>query len=369
MLKIYPLLSGLIMLVTASCSFDHNTAQPPTNQTTAYQAGYQVISFVDSSRIYRPNVNRGDRLYFRPIEIDLWYPAQPASPDSTLRFGYFLHSLQKRANLYSAPQQFDNLSMTVAQSFCDGVGCSQPSLLLQQPTHTFNQPKPIQKRFPLILYVASFGSMGYENYLLFESLVRQGYIIACVSSIGRYPGEMTMKNADLMEQVTDAEQILNRLKRNSRIDTTKIGLLGYSWGGLAGALLAMQRHDIDAIVSLDGSEVHHYGYAKSEDQDFEQIVTTPFLKESVLSVPYLRLESKPGVRPSKKDSSYNFLSKVKASKRVIKIDSAEHQDFSSLPTVVRSSGNCSVPKVYRVISTYTIAHFNRYLKSGTSATK
>ncbi len=356
------------MLVTASCSFDHTT-QPPTNHTTAYQAGYQVISFVDSSRTYRPNVNRGDRLYFRPIEVDLWYPTQPASTDSTLRFGYFLQSLQKRATMYSAPQQFDNLPMTVAKSFCDGVGCSQPGLVLQQPTHTFDHSKPILKRFPLILYLASFGSMGYENCLLFESLVRQGYIVACVSSIGRYPGEMTMKNADLMEQVTDANQILNRLKHDSRIDTTNIGLLGYSWGGLAGALLAMQRQDIDAVVSLDGSEVYHYGYTKSEDLDFEQIVTTPFFKKAVLSAPYLRLESATNVKTSKKDSTYNFLSKVRASKRVIKIDSAEHQDFSSLPTVVRSSGNCSVPKTYRVIATYTIAHFNRYLKSGTSATK
>lgn len=361
MLKIFPLRLGLLSLLMAGCGSDNNTAQQSADSLMAYQVGYRVISFVDSSRTYRPNVDRSDRLHFRPIDIDLWYPAQAVAPDSTVRFGHFLQSLQDRANFYSAPQRFDGLPMSVAKSFCEGVVCSQPKLV-QYPTHTFNQPKPIAKRFPLILYLASFGSMGYENYQLFESLTRQGYVIACVNSIGRYPGEMTMKTADLMEQVTDAHQILNRLKYDSRIDTTKIGVLGYSWGGLAGALLAMQRHDIDAVVSLDGSEVHHYGSTKSEDQDFEQTVTTPLFKSAVLLVPYLRLESNPKPRVTKKDSVYQFLSKVMAPKRVIAIDSAGHQDFSCLPTVVRLSGHCSLPNVYRTISRLTVAHFNQYLK-------
>lgn len=355
-----------LLLLMTGCGFDSSTRQP-ADEVAAYPVGHRVISFVDSSRTYRPNVDPSDQLHFRPIAIDLWYPAQPITADSTLRFGQFLHVLQDRATFYSAPQTFDGLPTTVAKSFCDGFGCSRPTLLLQHPTHTFNQPKAVAKRFPLILYLASFGSMGYESYLLFESLTRQGYIIACVNSIGRYPGDMTMKNADLMEQVRDADQILNRLKQDSRIDTTKIGVLGYSWGGLAGVLLAMQRPGIDAVVSLDGSEVHHYGSTNSEDQDFEETINSPFFKNATLSVPYLRLESNPRPKAPTKDSTYNFLSKVKATKRVVKIDSAGHQDFSSLPTVVRSSGGCSLPVVYRTISTLTIAHFNRYLKPGTNA--
>jgi len=354
---------SLFLLMIAGCGSDNSTRKGTVDNPMAYQVGYQVISFVDSSRTYRPNVVESDPLYFRPIDIDLWYPAQPVSSDSTLRFGYYLQLLQDRANFYSAPQKFDSLPMTIAKSFCDGFGCSRPGLLLQNPTKTFKQAKPVSKRFPLVLYLASFGSMGYENHLLFESLVSKGYIVASVNSIGRYPGDMTMKNADLMEQVRDADQILNRLKQDNRVDTSRIGVLCYSWGGMAGAILAMQRHDIDAIVSLDGSEVHHYGYSKSEDKDFEYTINTPFFKKAVLSVPYLRLESNPQPKTSKKDSTYNFLSRIKATKRVVKIDSAGHQDFSSLSTVVRSSGKCSLPKVYHTISAFTISHFNKYLKA------
>lgn len=286
MLRILYLPIGLLIFMMASCDSDNNNHQKPADSATVYQVGYRTISFIDSSRTYKPNVQQGDPLHFRRIDVDLWYPARPVASDSTLRFGHFLELLQDRADFYSAPQKFDSLPMTVAKSFCQGFGSSQPDLLLQNPTRTFNQAKPVAKQFPLIAYFASFGSMGYENYLLFESLVSQGYIIACVNSIGLYPGDMTKKNADLMEQVRDADQILNRLKHDDTIDTTKIGILGYSWGGLAGALLAMRRQDIDAIVSLDASEVHPYGYSKSEDQDFEQTVQTPFFKKVSLSVPF-----------------------------------------------------------------------------------
>jgi hypothetical protein len=352
----------VLLLMIEGCVSENNTDQRSADSTLVYQIGYRGMAFIDSSRTYRPGVTRSDPLYFRPVDIDLWYPAGPVTSDSTLKFGYFLDLLQDRANFYSAPQKFDSLPMNIAKSFSDGLGCSQPGLILQHPTHTVNRAKPVTKKFPLIVYFASFGSMGYENYLLFESLVRQGYIVASVNSIGRYPGDMTMKTADLMQQVLDADQIMNRLKPDKRIDTTRIGVLGYSWGGLAGVLWAMQRHGIGAIVSLDGSEVHHYGYSKSEDQDFEYIINTPFFRNGTLSVPYLRLESNPDPNTSKKDSTYNFLTKVKAAKQVVKIDSARHQDFSSFATIVRSSGKCPIPRMYQTIVSHTIAHFNKHLK-------
>ena len=363
MLKFNYLPACLFFAIIASCSSDHDTCQRSPDSTMVYQVGYRTISFIDSSRTYRPGVKQSDPLYFRPIDVDFWYPAQQGELDSTLKFGYFLQLLQDRANFYSAPQRVDSLPMSFAKSFCEGFACSQPALLLQSLTHTYNQAKPVSQQFPLLLYFASFGSMGYENYLLFELLASQGYIIACVNSIGRYPGDMTMKNADLMEQVKDADQIVNRLKLIDGIDTAKIGVLGYSWGGLAGSIWAMQRQGVDAIVSLDGSEVHHYGYSKSEDQDFEYTVNTPFFKKASLSAPYLRLESNPEPNIFRKDSTYNFLRKVKATKQVVKIKSAGHQDFSSLPTIVRLSGKCLAPKVYHTITTHTISHFNKHLKT------
>ena len=79
---------------------------------------------------------------------------------------------------------------------------------------------------------------------------------------------MTMKKEDLMEQVNDAIATLNSLKGISNIDFTKIGIIGYSWGG---PILASKIPNVACFVSLDGSEFHHYGQSKEENIDFDLI--------------------------------------------------------------------------------------------------
>ena len=60
---------------------------------------------------------------------------------------------------------------------------------------------------------------------------------------------MTTKKEDLMEQVYDAVTTLKLLKENSNIDFNKIGIVGYSWGGLSGAILTNKIPDVKCLVS------------------------------------------------------------------------------------------------------------------------
>jgi predicted acyl esterase len=100
-------------------------------------------------------------------------------------------------------------------------------------------------------------AMSYENYPLFESLAKKGYVVASISSIGRYPGNMTMQLKDLREQIADAKFIKAYLMMH-RICSGKAALIGYSWGGLAAILLAMEDPSAyRAVVSLNGSEAFH----------------------------------------------------------------------------------------------------------------
>jgi pimeloyl-ACP methyl ester carboxylesterase len=145
----------------------------------------------------------------------------------------------------------------------------------------------------LIIYLSAFNGMSYENFSLFETLASKGFVVISISSIGRFPGDMTMKKEDLMEQVNDAIASVNKLQQETNIDFTKIGVIGYSWGGLAGAVLAGKIPNVACLVSLDGSEFHHYGEAKEEDADFDGIKNSVDFKNMQLSMPYLRLESQP----------------------------------------------------------------------------
>lgn len=326
------LLFFFLVMVLAGCR-----QEPPV-------AGFRTDLFYDSTRAYQPSAG----LPYRPVDADIWYPAFRG--DSVLVFGDFLQLLEKRANFFSTPQRFSNIAQTVSSSFAGMFHCSDSTRILSWETASYASAKPISGQHPLILYLASYNGMGYENYPLLEALAREGYLVASLSSIGRYPGDMTMKNADLMEQVMDAEVLLDRLR--PQIDTTRIAVMGYSWGGLAAAMLSLRRPEIRAVVSLDGSEFHHYGQNKTEDHDFQE--TAKLLRGRTLPAVYLRLQSGP-LAPS--DSVYAFSRHLSTPKDIRRIDSAGHEDFSCFPTIVRASGGCSAAPAYPAISRQVLAFF------------
>ena len=91
--------------------------------------------------------------------------------------------------------------------------------------------------------------MSFENINLFENLASHGYVVACITSVGTYPGNMSMKKNDLMEQVGDGAFAIQLLKNKNNTDSNQIGSMGYSWGGLAAWILSQKQKDIKAVLS------------------------------------------------------------------------------------------------------------------------
>lgn len=346
----------LCLLLFCGC-----TMRMPTEPM--HSAGFKTVKMVDRSRIYKPNTDTTDYLHYRPIDIDVWYPADTTAKDTTVNFKYFLDLFSSRANYYTASKAGDSLPAQFAKAFCEGFKCSTPAKLFSYKTSSYKDAKPVAGKFPLVVYLASYNGMGYENYKLFEDLAKQGYVVVSISSIGRYPGDMTMKNEDMLEQVNDAVAALKHLQNDPQIDFSKTALLGYSWGGVANAVLATRLQNVKCIISFEGSEFHHYGGDTGEDADFDGIKNSPAFQNMSLNTPYLRLESSPLVKDTKKDSVYNFAQKLTGDQLVLKIDSAEHEDFSYLPVAVKASGNCKTGELYNTISALTISYLDEHLKS------
>ena len=350
-------LSIILLLVICSCSEIKN------EKTGSYESGFKTIQTVDKSRIYKPDTDTTDNLHFRPLDIDIWYPAIASKSDTALSFRYILGLLEKRANYYTGSNNWTGLTSQVAQSFCEGYKCSDTAKLLNFKTQSLKGAKPIDEKFPLVIYLCAFNGMSYENFALFEALAKKGFVVVSISSIGRYPGDMTMKKEDLLEQVNDAITSLNAIKQNSNIDFSKIGIIGYSWGGLSGAILASKISNVSCIVSLDGSEFHHYGEDKEENIDFTGIRDSPEFKNLRFSIPYLRLESSNTISSNKEDSIYNFSEKLIGERFIFKIDSAQHEDFSCLSAIVRESGKCKPSRFYNTTLNLTLPFLEDHLKN------
>ncbi|MFZ1527493.1 MAG: dienelactone hydrolase family protein [Ferruginibacter sp.] len=346
--------------------FLHSCSQQKNTNTTLGKAGFKTFRTVDKSRTYKPGTDTSNILHYRPVDLDVWYPAQVSTTDTTLFFKNLFGLLLTRSDFYTGTPAPKGVLNQIAQSFSTGFHCSDTTQLLNYKTSSYPNAKTANGKFPLIVYLSSFNSMCYENFPLFEELASNGYVVASINSIGRYPGDMTMKNDDLLQQVFDAVASVNYLENNHNIDFSKIGIIGYSWGGLAGAILQNKLSNVKCLISFDGSEFHHYGEAKDENTDFEEIKSSDNFKSMNINIPYLRLESSPIANSFKKDSVYNFSEKLIGKNLILKIDSAEHQDFSCLPFITRTSGNCQNNSFYTTSIKLTIAYLNDHLKNTNS---
>src|SRR4051812_24967753 len=95
-----------------------------------YEAGFKTIHVVDKSRIYKPNTDTTDYLHYRPLDIDIWYPADSSATDTSIVVHDLLGLLEQRANYYTASYAGNGLASQIAQLFCDGFKCSDSTRLL-----------------------------------------------------------------------------------------------------------------------------------------------------------------------------------------------------------------------------------------------
>lgn len=301
----------------------------------AQEAGYRNVICVDSSRRYEPSAHLGDRLYYRPIEIDCWYPAK-AGRESPVRYGDFLRLFEARADRFQVDTVYSGLADQMARYLSAGLGFSNTASLTDYVTQSYPGATPVKGQFPLIVYMCSYNGMCFENIPLFEGLARHGYIVVSVTSVGRYPGNMTMDPADLSQQVADGSFAIRALNRSGLVDTSKIGLIGYSWGGPAALLLAARSATV-AVLSLDGSELHYYGQSPAEDSDFNRL--RPALLQSAtkpFAYTYLQSGGKQDDGPA--DSLFDILPAFRGPKKYLRFDGATHEDFSCLPRMAARIG-------------------------------
>ncbi|MCK5678013.1 MAG: hypothetical protein KAH72_06020, partial [Flavobacteriaceae bacterium] len=204
-----------------------------------YQAGFKTEVLIDSSRIYKPNTSEKNNLHYRPVELDIWYPSNEKSK-SNLLFGDLFGLFEQRANQYQ-DEDFTGITQELSQYYALGFGMEieDGKRMLKIKTNSYKNSQIANGKFPLIIYMAGYNGMGFENFRILEKLAENGFVVVSIWSVGRYPGNMTNDKLDTMQQVYDAEFALNFLKINSQfnIDFDNIGVLGLSWGGMSAAIL------------------------------------------------------------------------------------------------------------------------------------
>ncbi|TRX48704.1 hypothetical protein FNH22_28495 [Fulvivirga sp. M361] len=332
--------------------------------TKAYTAGFTIHRLIDESRTYKPNTRADDSLHYRPVDLDIWYPSYKVT-GQPLVFKDLFQLLEDRAVRYQDGEDYTGFTNEMAQFFVAELGIEGNSeTLLNIKTETYADLGKSKEKHPLIIYMAGFNGMGFENYKVLEKLAQNGFVVVSIWSVGRYPGNMTNEMTDMMEQVYDAEFAMKYLRERPEfnIDFTKVGVLGCSWGGMSGGVLADRNPNISAMVSFDGTETTYFGEPGEAENDhfLKDIHDKNLLNPAAQTLKYMYLESGDKLDEYTPSASYNYFEKLNAEKYYLRYKDSKHVDFLCIPSILNVSEN-SV-RTYSALSEATVLFFNKYFK-------
>jgi hypothetical protein len=326
-----------------------------------YYTGLKVYKNFDSTRKFDTTSTDKAPFYFRPVKIDLFYPSAENAGREPMTYGDILDMYEQRMNYNNPPDSCKKVSADLAKAFAEYLHVDSASKLLSYKTGIYSDLELPADKHSLIIYAAGMNGSSWENEILFDSLAKAGYVVAAISSVGKYPGYMSSA-PDLDEQVQDilyAKKIVSQL---SFIDSSRIGLLSWSLGGSAITKAAMLSNDFKCLLSFDGTEIHHYGSDTAWDKEFNEIMAIAPNDPGTIHIPYMYLSSE---HPKNIDSVYNLQEHTNSKEKYfLQFNGGTHEDFSSIITSAKNAapklGNIDSGR-NEIICRLTLNFFNQYI--------
>jgi pimeloyl-ACP methyl ester carboxylesterase len=235
----------------------------------AYAVGLRTVEQYDRSRDFRPpiddlgNTTSGETS--RPLQTLVWYPAESSTHQHMTVADYL--ALRSTETNFSKPATSAGLD----EWFLEGL--PHPS---QDITLAIRDAVPMPGRFPVIIYAPSFTSYSWENIDLCEYLASFGYVVIAAPGMG-VERDSTHDVAGTDAQAQDISFLVGWSEVLPNTDSTQVGVVGFSWGGLSSVFAAARDNRIKALVDLDGSIRYWPGLVEQAHDVHPDAMTIPLL--------------------------------------------------------------------------------------------
>jgi hypothetical protein len=135
--------------------------------------------------------------------------------------------------------------------------------VLDTPTRAALGAAALPGRRALLLLEGGLGARSYFPAPIAEMLASHGYVLATFATAGASETDrLGFDLAGMRAQVDDMKLALARVGDRPEVDSTRVGLVGWSTGGVSQALLRLERPaDFRVAVSLDSGSGYAYGAA------------------------------------------------------------------------------------------------------------
>lgn len=235
-------------------------------QPGPYTIGFRSVFAFDRSREWlqtRPFHGGFSPDYnWRPIRIDIWYPAMARRAAAPMTFGDYV-TVQVPQGFEALQRQVRGRDMLIATLDVRENDPAELQKLLRSPVPAQLNAPTAFGRFPLLFWIGGQNAGGQDGSVLAEFLASRGYIVASVALQGRDAGETTLRRRqeDIETTLRDYEFAWATLRGDASVDQSKVGVIGHSLGAVEAMLFADRHPDVSVAIGLDGT----YGFKGATD--------------------------------------------------------------------------------------------------------
>ena len=364
MLKVtQPMLKAALLLLLIAIASSHTKAQTPASRgglkSGSYPVGFRFIYKYDPSRGwkaredangYAQSEGRG-----RPVRISVWYPATVRTSAPGMSYRDYMpatgeNSVFAELNRLLEKRDAANLRASL-------TGAEFNSLMMTRMAAVQNAT-PQKGAFPLIVYSAGLNNSSQDNVVLCEYLASHGYVVITVPQLGTTSLDVNLKlrsALDVETQALDLQYAIGVMHDFPNLDRRRLGVIGYSVGGVVALNLVMRSTDVAVLVTLDPT----FGVTP-----YINLATgSPYYAPTNLRVPWMYMYR------VEQATSLAVFDALKYSKRYrLELTGMLHQDFSSLPMFATQSAATptrtleTARRGYQTVCRHILNFFNAYLK-------
>ena len=281
--------------------------------------GFRVVHQYDNSRSYEAAVIVGGKAAkrdgARPMQTLVWYPAQRGS-GSPMSYGDYL-------NLFASEDRFSLTPSEAADVLRKDLKDYRADADQSARMWAVKDAKPEDGTFPLVVYAASFGGPGFENADVCEFLASYGYVVIASPSIGSHSFDMNGGIEGAETQARDISFEIGFAGTLPQVDSSKIAVLGYSWGGISNFFAAASDDRIKALIAFDGSARYFPSLISKSNEVRPKDMTIPVLFFTRGEIP---LEDLVGA-----DLSGNVLDEmIHSDVYIVRMHDMRHGEFDSM---------------------------------------